>query len=163
MLDIGYGSGYTASLIVKNGCNVTGVEFSDDTAVHAREVYNIDVVTNLPARCLFNKSEVETGLMTYKKTFEMICESFNSLQRSRVIDDSVVVSPDTVILGTGSELDSLGFVSFISDLEERLSVAAAEDIYLVLNDIHDFNGDNPCLTIDTLARFVVKMTQDSGQ
>lgn len=47
MLDIGCGSGYTASLFAQNGWSVTGVEFSNDTAVHARETYNIDVVTTV--------------------------------------------------------------------------------------------------------------------
>lgn len=45
MLDIGCGSGFTASLFAKNGWSVSGVEFSDETASHARETYHIDVVT----------------------------------------------------------------------------------------------------------------------
>ena len=47
MVDIGCGSGYTASLFAKNGWAVTGVEFSDETAVHARETYQIHVVTSV--------------------------------------------------------------------------------------------------------------------
>lgn len=49
MLDIGCGSGYTASLFAKKGWTVTGVEFSDETAVHARETYQIHVVTSVSA------------------------------------------------------------------------------------------------------------------
>lgn len=47
MVDIGCGSGFTASLFAKNGWTVTGVEFSDETASHARETYHIDVVTSV--------------------------------------------------------------------------------------------------------------------
>lgn len=101
--------------------------------------------------------------MVYQQIFELICESLKSLQRSAVIPDSMDITAKAVILGIGSELDSLGFVSFISDLEERLSVATGEEIYLVLNDIHEFNGDNPCLDIDTLTRFIVNLTQKTEQ
>lgn len=47
MLDVGCGSGYTASLFAKDGWTVTGVEFSDVTAVHARETYHLNVVTTV--------------------------------------------------------------------------------------------------------------------
>lgn len=47
MVDIGCGSGYTASLFARNGWEVTGVEFSDETAVHARETYRINVMTSV--------------------------------------------------------------------------------------------------------------------
>lgn len=49
MVDIGCGSGYTASLFVRSGWDVTGVEFSDETAVHARETYGIRVATSVTA------------------------------------------------------------------------------------------------------------------
>jgi SAM-dependent methyltransferase len=47
MLDIGCGSGYTASLFARNGWSVTGVEFSEETAGHARDTYGIPVVTSV--------------------------------------------------------------------------------------------------------------------
>lgn len=101
--------------------------------------------------------------MTYQNVFELISDSLKSLQRSAVIPDSINVAAEAVILGIGSELDSLGFVSFISDLEERLSDATGEEVYLVLNDIHEFNGDNPCLNIDTLTQFIVNLTEKTVQ
>jgi len=47
MLDIGCGSGYTASLFQQNGWSVTGVGFNNETACHARETYAIEVVTSI--------------------------------------------------------------------------------------------------------------------
>lgn len=49
MLDIGCGSGYTASLFAGIGWSVTGVEFNDQTASHARETYHVNVVTSVSA------------------------------------------------------------------------------------------------------------------
>lgn len=101
--------------------------------------------------------------MTYEKVYELICETLRSLQRSSVVDASMEISAEAVILGTGSGLDSLGFVSFISELEERLSVKAGEEIYLVLDDILEFNADSSRFTVDTLTRFIVKLTEHSEQ
>ena len=47
--------------------------------------------------------------------------SLDSLQRSGVIKERIEVSADTVILGSRSSLDSLGFVTLISYLEDRVS------------------------------------------
>lgn len=47
MADIGCGSGYTAALFARNGWEACGVEFSDETAIHARETYGLDVVTSI--------------------------------------------------------------------------------------------------------------------
>lgn len=47
MLDVGCGSGFLASLFAQAGWRVTGVEFNDETAVHAREIYDINVVTSI--------------------------------------------------------------------------------------------------------------------
>src|SRR6185369_6773082 len=47
MLDVGCGSGYLASLFARAGWTVTGVEFNDETAIHARETYGINVVTSV--------------------------------------------------------------------------------------------------------------------
>ncbi|MBW6512458.1 MAG: hypothetical protein K0A93_10170 [Desulfuromonadaceae bacterium] len=101
--------------------------------------------------------------MTYGNTYELISDSLKSLQRSGVIPDSMDLVAEAVILGMGSELDSLGFVSFISELEERLSAAIGKEIYLILDDIHSFNEDKSFLNVETLARFIVTLTQETEQ
>lgn len=47
MLDVGCGSGFLASLFATAGWNVTGIERDDQTAMHARETYRIQVVTDI--------------------------------------------------------------------------------------------------------------------
>ncbi len=47
LLDVGCGSGYLASLFAGAGWDVTGVERDENTAVHARETYQIPVVTDI--------------------------------------------------------------------------------------------------------------------
>ena len=72
-----------------------------------------------------------------KKALSIMQNSVDSMQRSGMITESIVVSSETVILGKGSFLDSLGFVTFISDIEERVSSVEGKDHYLILTDIQD--------------------------
>jgi len=98
--------------------------------------------------------------LTYEQALDLIQESLESLQSAGIIAEHIEISPDTVILGSGSELDSLGFVTFISDLEERLCEATNEDIYLVLDEIGDFNINNPYLSAGTIAKYIETLTQN---
>lgn len=96
--------------------------------------------------------------MESTKALQLMQESFDSMQRSGMMDEKVTVDSNTVILGAGSFLDSLGFVTFISDLEERVSEATGQEQYLVLTEIHDFNADQAFLSAGTLAEYVAKIT-----
>ena len=96
--------------------------------------------------------------MTNLSALKLMQDSFDSMQRSGMMEDVVTVTPDTVILGSGSSLDSLGFVTFISDLEERICAESGMELYLVLTEIHDFNADQAFLSTGTLAQYIEKIT-----
>jgi hypothetical protein len=61
-------------------------------------------------------------------------------------------------LGIGSPLDSIGFVAFVTELEERIIEETKKDVYLVLNEINEFNINKPQLTVDALAQYLVKLS-----
>ena len=98
----------------------------------------------------------------YEKALEVIRDTFESLQRSGIIGSESSFSEDLVILGNNSELDSLGFVTFISDLEDKISVKEDREIYLVLDDISDFNLNNPTLTVKALTSYVAGLLNSEG-
>jgi hypothetical protein len=98
-------------------------------------------------------------LITTEKALLLIQDSFNSLQRSGVISDAVSISADTVILGSGTVLDSLGFVTFISDMEDRLSTETGQDIFLELDEIIDFSDTDVCLTAGLFATYIDRLTK----
>ena len=58
-----------------------------------------------------------------------------------------------------SSLDSLAFVTLISDLEDRVSDAAEQEHYLVLTDIQDFSSDQAYLSAGELAKYIEKITE----
>lgn len=99
-------------------------------------------------------------MISIKEAIQLMQDSINGMQRSGMIEEAVTVDTDTVILGSGSFLDSLGFVTFISDLEERLCVELDKEIYLVLNEIGEFNINNPFLSAGTIASYIEKITQE---
>ena len=97
--------------------------------------------------------------MNSTTAIKLMQESFDSLQRSGILEGAILVTSDTVILGTGSFLNSLGFVTFISDMEERVSAVTGQEHYLVLTEIHEFNADKAFLSVGTLAQYIEKITE----
>ena len=97
--------------------------------------------------------------MTHEQALSVMQEVFNSMKTSGMFTEDSNLDADTVILGVGSRFDSLGFVTFISDLEERVSDVAGDEIYLILTDIHNFNKDKTVLSASTLAAFIESITK----
>lgn len=97
-------------------------------------------------------------MITNERSIELIQETVQGLRRAGLLDNNLLVDDSTVLLGVGSELDSVAFVTLVSDLEERLSRETGTELFLVLDDLHEFNSDNPSLTVRTLAPYLVELT-----
>ena len=98
-------------------------------------------------------------IMTKTQAVEIIQNSFSSLHRSGILEKNVLVTEETVILGVGSPLDSIAFVTFITDIEDRLNDTTGKEVYLVLSEIHEHNGSNQNLTVGTLVNYIVNLTK----
>lgn len=96
-------------------------------------------------------------MITQDRSLALIQESIRGLRRAGLLDRELVIDESTVLLGMGSELDSVAFVTLISDLEERLSRETGKDLFLVLDELHEFNGEDPSLTVRTLAPYLVDL------
>lgn len=97
--------------------------------------------------------------MDSNKALQLMQATFSSMYRSGMMEEELAVTPETIILGTGSSLDSLGFVTFISDLEERVSSEAGKDYYLILTEIHEANADQAFLSAGVLATYIETITK----
>ena len=89
----------------------------------------------------------------------MIVDSLSSLRRGGLIQADLTITGGTVLLGSGSALDSIAFVTFVTDVEERLNRATGHELYLVLTDIHEFNDEDAYLSAATLARYIAGMPE----
>jgi acyl carrier protein len=99
--------------------------------------------------------------MTRAQVLQLIQDSFDSLHSAELISSSLRVQDDTVLLGPASILDSIAFVTFMVELEERLQQASGREMSvfsLAIDEIHEFNPDQAVLTAGTLADYVEKTT-----
>jgi acyl carrier protein len=97
-------------------------------------------------------------IMTEERAFELIVASLGKLKESKMLESDVELNTETILLGVGSPLDSIGFVTFVTDLEDLISSEAKEDLYLVLNEIDEFNINKPHLCLGALAKYCVKLS-----
>ena len=95
-----------------------------------------------------------------KSAFHLLQESLDSLSRSGTIQQSIKLKPETQLLGPESALDSIGFVTFVTDIEDRLQRTTEKECYLVLNEIAQFNVNSPSLTADVLTRYMVQLASE---
>jgi acyl carrier protein len=88
---------------------------------------------------------------------KLLRESVESLRRSGIIEVELDVEPDTVLLGTGSSLDSMGFVTFVTDVEERLNRETGKDLYIVLTELEERYPGASSLTAAMFADYLIAL------
>jgi hypothetical protein len=96
--------------------------------------------------------------MSEEQGLALTKEIIQGLYRAGLLKDALEVGPATVLLGNGSPLDSLAFVTFISDLEDRLCRETGRELSLILSDIHDYNANVTYLDAATMARYLAGLT-----
>jgi hypothetical protein len=100
-------------------------------------------------------------MFTQEDALQLIQDSMDSLIRSGTIEtEKVKVTHETVLLGEGALLDSIGFVTFVTDMEDRMEEKTGHECYLVLNEIGEFNINSPSLKAEVLSRYLVKLAQE---
>ena len=84
-------------------------------------------------------------------------ESLDSLARSGTLKNQIAMTDETVLMGSGADsgLDSLGFVNFVMDVEDRLQQQLDGDYPVILTDSGGFDINNPILTAGVLADHLV--------
>jgi acyl carrier protein len=92
------------------------------------------------------------------RALSLMQEAVSDLRQGGLIDRAFDVTRETVLLGAGSPLDSIGFVTFVTELEDRLGREVGNEVPLLFNEIHDFNVNNPHLSAGTLARYIATRT-----
>ena len=98
-------------------------------------------------------------IITKEKALELIQLSIDELSKSGMFKN-IKLDSKTVILGAGSFLDSLGFVSFISDVEEKIIDETDKDVYISLDGIQEYCGDSLILTADLLSGYLTTLKEE---
>ncbi len=93
-------------------------------------------------------------MITSEGAYTLIVDCIESLVRSESIEPIENLSKDTIVLGVGSVMDSISFITFITEVEDRIQMETDDDYYLVLNEIDAFNINNPHLGLGVLAAYI---------
>jgi hypothetical protein len=101
---------------------------------------------------------VKSLMMRNDDMINLMRESIEGLSSSGIVETPFELAEETVIFGSDSPLDSISFVTFITDMEERLGLLTGKDISITLLDIDDFNESDPHLTVKRLADFLVRLS-----
>lgn len=97
--------------------------------------------------------------MELKRTdvLDLIKQCLIALNAERRDDDPIPIAEDTPLLGGESQLDSLTFVAFVADLEERLQASTGHDFVLV-GELDASENRHPFRNVSTLADRIVEMS-----
>lgn len=98
-------------------------------------------------------------MITHERSISLIQDSIYGLRKSGLLEQDLIVNEETVLLGMGSDLDSIAFVTLISDLEDRLTRETGRDQFLMLEELHEFNSEQPALTVGTLAPYLMEISE----
>ena len=99
-------------------------------------------------------------MIAHEVAIQIIQESYDSMFRGGLIDNRLVIDDDTHVLGDKSVLDSIGFVTLFSEIEERIQKKTNKEIYLILDEISEFDINSPFLSADIIASYIAQKTKD---
>jgi hypothetical protein len=84
---------------------------------------------------------------------KLIDETIDEVNELTSPDRRIAKLSETVIVGQGSTLDSLGVVNFLTALEEKVAVSTGRSVSL-LNEDTLTNPDGPLRTIAMIERYI---------
>jgi acyl carrier protein len=90
---------------------------------------------------------------------QVIFESLGALNEERPPEKHIPISEQTVLMGAGTYLDSLGFIVFLTNVEERMSQATGEQLEDIF-DLDQFGTDSPFKNVATLTAYLETLLRE---
>ena len=97
-------------------------------------------------------------MLSKQQASDLVLESLVALNQEKEEGAKIPVSSDTVLLGTGTDLDSLDLIFVITNIEDRLYALANREIQLAA-DAKVFEGDDPFRTVASLGDHIAAIMQ----
>jgi acyl carrier protein len=98
-------------------------------------------------------------MITREEVDAIIFGALAALNEERVPKDQIDVSTSTPLFGVDAAIDSLGFVSVISDVELALNIDYGLDISLA-DDRALSRAQSPYATAETLRNYILELIAD---
>ena len=94
----------------------------------------------------------------YPTIERVVLDALRLANRSRPPQQQLAVTPDATLYGSGSQLDSLGLVAFVLDVEDGLRALGHD---LSLTDASALSRrHSPFRTVPTLVNFILEQLGD---
>ena len=87
---------------------------------------------------------------------DYIYPALDEVLAEKVSDTSIYMKPETVLFGEGSDLDSLGLVTFITIIEQTLQTKLKKNIVLANENVFS-RSRSPFRTVSTLTGFIEEL------
>jgi len=97
----------------------------------------------------------------YEKTTNLVFDAITNLNRQRNSSQLIDKSLDTVLVGSSSKLDSLGLVTFIISVEEKIDEIFNRSIALTNFDFFN-NSGNESLTVGSLINYITNKIEETN-
>jgi len=101
-------------------------------------------------------------MFTAENALKIAQETFDGLVKSETLETAVEATDETILLGKNSVLDSIGFITFLTDYEDRLQLAMDKECYLDFNEIIENNTGKLSLSVGILVQYAVKLVNDES-
>ncbi len=96
-------------------------------------------------------------MITEQQVKSLILESISKVKNSKMVHENFDVNDNTALIGMKAVWDSIAFVGFTTDLEERIEDAIGKEVVLNLHEIHELNEDKSVLKVGNLTKIVVQI------
>lgn len=98
-------------------------------------------------------------MMTRPDVIALVQDAFDALGEASLAPQGFRAEETTDLLGPNTVLDSIAFVTFIVELENRLEGKMGDEggmFSLAITDIHEFNPEEARLTVGVLVDYVLR-------
>jgi acyl carrier protein len=95
-------------------------------------------------------------MLTKEDVQNIIRDSIVAINEEKQGGEQIPVAEDTVLMGSGTVLDSLDFILLVTNIEERLYASIKQQIQLV-HDMGAFDNNNPFRTADSLSDHIISV------
>ena len=103
-------------------------------------------------------------MLSEQQIESVVLGSLVTLNNEKREGNKIPVSDETILLGSGTLLDSLDFIVIVTDIEEQLNALIGQEIPLAV-DLQALEVDNPFRTVATLRNHIgalLQTTQANG-
>ena len=94
------------------------------------------------------------AMLSRERIIALMQECADEMYRGKIFERELTVVPETVLLGAGSPLDSIGFVAFVTAVEDRVNETTGGDLSISLMEVEGLDENDPSMTVRKLAEYI---------